>query len=63
MWVVYVVSKHFGYADQFGSYIGILTTILTAVSGLVLSSYVATKGYEKAAANNVPLLGYQRPAS
>ena len=60
VWVVYVVSKHFGYADQFGSYIGILTTILTAVSGLVLSSYVATKGYEKAAANNVPLLGYQR---
>lgn len=61
VWVVYVVSKHFGYADQFGSYIGILTTILTAVSGLVLSSYAATWGYQKATARNVPLLGYQRP--
>ena len=61
VWVVYVIAKHYGYVEQFGSYINVLTTILTAVSGLVLSSYAATWGYQKAAAKNVPLLGYQRP--
>lgn len=57
VWVVYIVAKHFGYSDQFGTYINALTTILAAVGGLVASSAVSNWGYNKLKGASVPLLG------
>lgn len=60
VWAAFVVAKQAGYEGQFTSGLQALTTILGALAGLVGSSYVATKVYNKSVEANVPLIGQQR---
>ena len=62
-WAGFVLALHFGYGDQFSGVVNALTTILGAVAGLAGSTYLATKGYDKAADANAPLIGSQQSAS
>lgn len=61
VWVIYIVAKHYGYADQFDSYIAVVTTVVSALGGLLVSSYAAEWGYKKLSARDVPVLGAARP--
>jgi hypothetical protein len=60
LWVVWVLALHFGYTNMVESLFAALTTIVTAVAGLVGATYVATRVHEKAAEHDVPLAGYKR---
>ncbi len=63
VWIAWVIVQHLGFGDQFGTWINSITTIITAVGGLVGSSFLATKAYNYAVAQNVPLFGTQRASS
>ena len=60
VWVALVAAKHFGVEDQFNTWLGTITTILGAVTGLVASSYLSTRFYNAARDKDVPLLGDTR---
>ena len=60
VWVALLAAKHFGYEEQFSTWLGAITTILGAVTGLVASSYLSTRYYNAAKAKGVPLLGDSR---
>lgn len=64
VWVAWVLAKHFGYEEQFGTWTNAFTTILSAIVGLAGSAFVATRIYREAHKQEVPLLGSdKRPAS
>ena len=59
-WVAWVLALHFGYADQFTSIAATLTTVLTAILGLVGSSIGATAIYDRAVEKDIPGIGSAR---
>lgn len=60
VWAALLAAKAAGYEEQFTTWLGAITTILGAVTGLVASSYLSTRYYNAAKAKGVPLLGDSR---
>lgn len=61
-WGVWVLALHFGYGDQFASWITALTTILTALAGLAGSTLAAEKLYTAGVKAGAPLIGSTQSA-
>lgn len=59
-WVALTAARHFGVEAQFLTALEAITVILGALIGLVGSSYLATRFYNGAKTENVPLLGDSR---
>ncbi len=62
IWVVWVILRRLGVTEEvFNNTVVAVTTILTAVAGLVASSYGAQWAYDKNVSRFVPVIGYEKP--
>lgn len=62
LWVAYTIGLHYAVftSDQFQNILNVLVTILTAIGGVGATQIVATRVYNQAVAQGVPVLGFQR---